>query len=248
MKYDITQEDRDTILHDMQNDRTLKHLRNLSFYKFSIGDVLIKEEKYSKHDGTNTYEWKTSIAGCDLPYKYVYVFENELGVGYIRRLSVNGRKFVERPVCVTEFDPDQTRFVLDPEYADHMLLSSEDEAFDTKSRYDTLKKKREQIHRKNKKLRVQIADDAQAAAWMRTLKVGDQLWWGYSISNIYKEAYYVQSVDCGLGMVDARCSVKLTNVPGGGSQAAYGSTIYANNLTRYSVFMQKPTFVEDVIN
>jgi hypothetical protein len=207
--------------------------------------VLIREEKYSKHDGTGTFEWKTSVAGCDLPYKYVYVFENELEVGYIRRLSVNGRKFVERPICVTEFDPDQTRFALDPEYADHMLLSNEGEDFDTKSRYDELKKKREQIHRKNKKLRVQITDENDAVAWIKTLKVGDQVWWGYSISNIYKEAYYVQSID--IKSQAGQCSVRLTNVPGGGT-GAYGSNLYTGNLIQYSVFMQKPTFIEEVIN
>ena len=244
MKYDMTPEDHQVIARDLANDRTLKHLRNLSFYKFAVGDVLIREEKYSKHDGTGSFEWKTSIASGSLPYKYVYVFENELGVGYIRRLSVNGRMFVERPICTTEFDPDRTRFILDPEYADHMLLSNEGEDFDTKSRYDELKKKREQIHRKNKKIRIQFADEMQAVAWMKTLKVGDQIWWGYSISNIYKKPYFVQSVNIVPHI--GQCYVELTSQPN--NALAYASNIYANNLTRYSVFMQKPTFVDEVIN
>src|SRR5690349_10099313 len=150
MKYDVTQEDRDTMARDMKTDRTLKHIANLSFYKFSVGDVLVREEKY--HDYKNDkIEWKVRTDNNNIPYKYVYVFENELEVGYIRRLSVNGQKFVERPMCITGFDPLQTRFALDPEYADHMLLAVEGEEFDTKSRYAEAKKKREKIHRANKK-------------------------------------------------------------------------------------------------
>jgi len=246
MKYDLTAEDHQTMAFDLANDRTLKHIRNLSFYKFSVGDVLVREEKYSKHDGSGTHEWKVRVADCNLPYKYVYVFENELGVGYIRRLSVNGRKFVERPLCVTEFDPDQTRFSLDPEYADHMLLGSEDEEFDAKSRYDEVKRKREQVHRKNKKARVQIDSEAAGVAWMKTLKPGDQVWWGYSIGNIYQDPYYVQSVD--IQPQESRCSMRLSSTPGGGSVNGYANTIYASNTTRYSFFTARPLFVEEIIN
>lgn len=262
MKYDITLEDKQTMERDMQTDRTLKHLKNLSFYKFTIGDVLVREEKYNNHDGK--CEWKVRMADTNLAYKYVYVFENELGVGYIRRLSVNGRKFVERPMCITEFDPDQTRFSLDPEYADHMLLSAEDEEFDTKTRYADAKKKREQIHRKNKKIAVSLLDEAAAVAWMNTLKVGDQIWYGYSIGNIYKDPYSVTEIN--LQPPPASPTPAPPSNPFGynygyyapqfsphikisaQSNSAYSSSLYANNLTRYYVFTQRPTFFDEVIN
>jgi hypothetical protein len=245
MKYEVTQDDQDIMARDLAQDRTLKHLRNLSFYKFSIGDVLIREEKYSKYDGTGSFEWKVSKASCDLPYKYVYVFENELGVGYIRRLSVNGRKFVDRPICITEFDPDQTKFSLDPEYADHMLLANEDDNFDTKSRYDEIKKKREQIHRQNKKIRIPLNDEAQVLAWMKTLKIGDQLWWGYSISHIYKDTYFVQGID--IKPSPSNCSIRVGTTPVVGN-GGYANNLYTNNLIRYYVFSQRPTFIDEVIN
>lgn len=243
MKYDMTQEDYKVIAYDLANNRTLKHLRNLLFYKFTIGDIIVREDKHKKFDGSGTFEWKTKLADCGIAYKYVYVFENELGVGYIRRLSVTGRTLVDRPICVTEFDPDVTRFTLDPEYADHMLLSNENDEFDAKSRYNEVKKKREQVHRKNKKLCVQIDDEFQAVVWIKTLKIGDQIWWGHNIANIYKDPYFVNSVD--INANNSKCLVRLTLDPGG---QGYVTQLYAGNLVRYSIFMQRPTFVEDIVN
>ncbi len=263
MKYEITQEDKDTMAFDMQHNRTLKYIRDLSYYKFTIGDVLIREEKYHNYQ-TSTSEWKPKIASCDLPYKYVYVFENELGVGYIRRLSVNGRKFVEKPVCVTEFDPDQTRFTLDPEYADHMLLAGEDDEFDAKTRYAEAKKKREQIHRKNKKLAIQLPDEAAAIAWMQTLKVGDQLWWGHSIGSIHKDAYYVTEINLktppgtspapgnpfgySYGYNQFSPHIKVSTSAPGSNGGGYANSLHASSMSRYYVFTQRPIFFDEIIN
>ena len=254
-KYEVTQEDRDIMARDMTTDRTLKHIRNLSFYKFSIGDVLIRQER--RYVDADHYEWKTSMHG-NLPYKYVYVFENDLGVGYIRRLSVNGRKFVERPMCVTEFDPDTTQFVVDPEYADHLMLASEEDDFDTKSRYDEAKRRREQTNRKNKKLAIPMADEAAALTWMQSLKVGDQFWFGHSIGGINKEPYYVNEV-CLVEPPEwkkqnssywttptfspyIKASTALTPSP-----SAYLNTFYANNISRYYIFQQRPHFLDEQV-
>lgn len=258
MKYEITQEDKDVMQHDLAHDRTLKYLRNLSFYKFSIGDVLIREEKTYSYK-TNETSWETKIAGCDLPYKYVYVFENELGVGYIRRLSVNGRKFVEKPICVTEFDPDQTRFSLDPEYADHMLLANEDEEFDAKSRYNELKKKREALHRKNKKVSLRFENEAAAREWVLTLKPGDQFWYGYGISSIRKEPYFLHNTV----LKDIRPPssfphwqapfnphIEISSQPPGTPTTGqfYKNNLYLSSMVGMYFFTERPLFFDEMIN
>lgn len=267
MKYEITQEDKDVMLRDMQTDRTLKHLRNLSFYKFTVGDVLVREEKYRNYQATGKSEWKIRMASDNLAYKYVYVFENDLGVGYIRRLSVNGRKFVETPLCVTQFDPDETRFTLDPEYADHMLLASEDEEFDIKTRYAEAKKRREQVNRKNKKIAIQMPDEATAVAWMKTLKIGDEIWYGYQIGSIEEKPYYIHEVvltepqlkaqgpayPSFLGTPTFRPYIKMSQSPPGGNGGSsaftpYVNTMYVDSLMRGNVFTQRPTFLKEIIN
>lgn len=247
MKYEVTQEDRDTMDRDMKSDRVLKHLKNLSFYKFTIGDVLIREDKYTRYNangvGNHAYEWRVKLAECDLPYKYVYTFENELGIGYIRRLSINGRKYVERPICVTEFDPDLTRFSLDPEYADHMLLSNENEEFDAKSRYNEIKKKREQNNRKNKKFRLHFANETEAGQYIAKLKIGDTFWWGYSLNNIHKDPYYVTQLE--VGSFPRENFFRMSQQS---NSRLIGTAIGVQRLMRDYFFTQRPTFLDEIIN
>ena len=249
MKYEITQADKDIMARDLQTDRTLKYLNNLTFYKFNIGDVLIREEKHRDYSHPGNFIWKTVTAACGLNCKYVYIYENELGIGYIRRISVNGRKFVDNPMCVTSFDPDQTKFILDPEYADHMLFASENDEFDTKSRYDAIKKKRERIVRLNQKLAIKI-DKGEAAAieWMKKLKPGDQLWFGYGFSGIKKDPVVVKSVQqVSHNWNNFKNTYQLEcvdpNNPNG-----YPSTFQSNNLDSYCFFTTRPHFVDEVID
>ena len=253
MKYDITPEDIKIMENDLKNDRTLKHLRNMTFYKFAIGDVLIRENKSYKGDGE--LAWKVDLGSGDIPQKYVYIFENELSVGYIRRLSVNGRKFVDRPICITELDPDVTRFKLDPEYADHMLLSAgENTEFDTSSRYDELKKRREALHRRNRKLATPITDYTAAIAWMKTLKVGDQFWYGHSISNIYKEAYCIEQINFVSPPAAKHNSLFFAppqpqdHIRVRQQNSPYSSSLYATSIPRYYIFLQRPLFLDEIIN
>lgn len=253
MKYEITQEDKDIMERDMNTDRTLKHLKNISFYKFSIGDVLIREERYRNYDkvhGTGFgYEWKTVKASCGLNNKYVYVFENDLGIGYIRRMSVNGRKLVDQPLCVTQFDPDQTRFGLDPEYADHMLLASEEDEFDAKTRYDTLKKKREQVKRMNAKLRLMTGgDELSTIAWMQSLKVGDTLWWGYSLSSIRKEPFVVKDVSKLNNSWNYNGTTWTLQLVDANNTGGYPSTFQSNSLSNHCFFTTRPHFADEVLD
>ena len=253
MKYEITAEDRQIMEYDLKHDRTLKHLRNLTFYKFSPGDVLIREELgYAL--GTAEKQWKVETGSGDIPLKFVYVFENELGIGYIRRMSVSGDRLVERPMCVTEFDPDRTRFKLDPEYADHMLLAADGEEFDMSERYRAMKKRREAVHRRNKKKMVPLASSIDVINWMKTLKVGDQVWIGYSIGGIPKDPYVIKEVHFSTSGIKQPANTwgyipeqDYIVTVGTGSNAPYNSTFYASNLTRYYVTMERPEYADEMI-
>lgn len=251
MKYEITAEDRQIMEHDLANDRTLKHLRNLTFYKFSPGDVLIREELCYAPNSSEK-KWRVETGSGNLPLKFVYVFENELGIGYIRRMSVSGDRLVERPMCVTEFDPDKTRFKLDPEYADHMLLAAEGDEFDMSERYRAMKKRREAVHRRNKKKMVQLATTGDVINWMKTLKIGDQIWIGYNIGGIHKDPYTIKEIHFSTAGVKPPANTwgytpeqdYLVTTSGG---SAYNSTFYASNLTRYYVFTERPEFADEII-
>lgn len=233
-KYEIGPADQKIMDHDMANNRTLKHLKNKSIYKFSVGDVLLREDKYSN-------EWRVQTAECGLPYKYVYVFENELNIGYIRRLSIKGDKFVGAPTCVLEFDPSNVRFVPDPDFADHILLGEEGEEFDAHSRYLELKKTRERINRKNKKLAIHLENDQAAIDWMKQAKVGDTFWYGSSISHIGKDMCYVTAVNVDID--PWRCHIMYSTNP-----TVQGYRMTAGSLARGFIFKDKPYFLDEVVN
>lgn len=233
-KYEISPDDQKVMDHDMANNRTLKHLKNKAIYKFSVGDVLVREDKYG-------VDWKTQLADCGLPYKYVYVFENELNIGYIRRLSIKGDKFVGNATCVLEFDPTYTRFQPDPEFADHILFSEDGDEFDAHTRYTNLKKKREQINRKNKKMAVVIEKPDAAIDWIKTLKVGDTFWYGSSIGHINKEMYYVTSI--GLDIDPHRCHITYSTNP-----TVQGYRMTAGNMYRHYIFRDKPFYADEIVN
>jgi hypothetical protein len=184
--YVKTIEDENIEKQDMATNRTLKHLQDLNYYKFSVGDVLVREERRGD-------KWVLYMAQCGLPYKYVYVFENALGVGYIRRMSVEGNRFVESPMCVVNFDPADTRFRVDPSYADHLLLQPDVE-FDFQTDYKEAKKRRNAMHRANNNLQEKMSTDAEVVSFIKRLKAGDQLWTGWSHRNIYKDPRVVAAV------------------------------------------------------
>lgn len=239
MKYDITPEDQKQIEQDMNSNRTLKHLKDMSYFKFSIGDVLVRQDRYGEG------EWKTYQINGTAP-KYVYAFENELGVGYIRRLSVNGRRFVERSMCVIEFDPSTTRFVTDPDYTDHLMLAEEGEVFDPKVRYEELKKKREAINRKNEKLRIRFANEAEAIAWAKSLKAGDQFWFGYSRNDILRDAKVVSKIHVAAPNMwsNRDYESRIECIPMNGAASNF---VYFYSLTSYYIYNSKPYFVEDQV-
>lgn len=237
MKYEKTAEDVQVEQSDMRSNRTLQHLRDINFYKFSVGDVLIREDKYGE-------QWKVKMAACGLPYKYVYAFENELGVGYIRRLSVNGKKFVEAPTCVVHFEPQNTRFVLDPAFANHILLAPEGEELDVKSEYSDIKKQREAMHRKNKKIALKLDTDADVLDFMKTLKPGDQFWSGWSIRSIRKDPNIVSKVYFEPGALNLdRHFVECV----ASGLYSYNTKFNAYNLKNHLIFLQKPLFMDDVL-
>lgn len=234
MKYEKDDVDKRIEENDLKTNRTLQHLRDINFYKFNIGDVLVREDKYGD-------QWKVKTAACGLPYKYVYVFENELGVGYIRRLSVNGRKYVDTAVCVVHYDPLKTRFHLDPSFANHILLADEDDQFDIKSEYADAKKRREAMHRKNLKMAEKIECVTDAISFMKRLKIGDTLWWGWSIRSIKRDPITVVAINLKTGIDADSSTIEYAGHP------FRNNFINVAQLINQKIFTQRPLFQDELL-
>ena len=163
----------------------MRFLKNQDSFKFRVGDVLIKQTRW-----TLTNQFKTEvIPGVNTPKKFMYVFENELGIGYIKQLRVDGSGFTTTLVCTANFDPDFVRFQLDPDFVDHVLIGDED--FQYNREYINKKSFREEAVKKNMKLMIRTHSTAKRLHWLANLKPGDVFWAGKTLDDMIQHKYTV---------------------------------------------------------
>jgi hypothetical protein len=194
LQYDKTADDLKKEKGDLENIPTLRYLRHQDSYKFNIGDVLIKQVSYGGY-GTTPEEWRTErSSSTGAPTKFMYVFENELGVGYIKQLKIDGSGFTNTLHCVASLDPLCTRLSLDPEYVDHMLLGDGGD-FQYNREYVDKKSFRQEAITRNKKLLVNVTSAKKRLEWVHQLKVGDTFWAAYRWDTVTTtEPYTITSI------------------------------------------------------
>lgn len=173
--------------YDLKNDPILKFLKHQDEHQFQPGDILIRMLKSGD-------EWKAEVASSttNAPKKYLYAFENELGIGYIKQYKTDG-KLNDVAKCLTSFDLSYGKFVLDPEYADHIIING-DEEFKPTSSFKEKKKFRDRAIANNKKI-VLPKDRASMEVWMNQLKVGDTFYYGYNIPDMVDQKYEVIDIE-----------------------------------------------------
>lgn len=177
--YEKSVGDADREKQDFNENPIMKYLRYQDHFKFNVGDILIKQTRwYSHHSGTMG-EWTSETTQLGVPKKYMYVFENELGIGYLKQLCVDGKRFATALICTANFDAETTRFMLDESFVDHLLVGGED-SFQHNKEYLEVKKFREDAIRKNKKLVICTNSAKGLFEWWEGLKVGDEFWYGES--------------------------------------------------------------------
>lgn len=189
MEYQKTKRDIEQEKIDNAGNPVVVYLKNRESLQFSIGDILIRQWKNG--DGT----WRTEKHGSDAPKKYLYAFENEVGIGYLKGYNADG-KMSEVPLCVTEFASGDQRLMLDPEYADHIMIGEGE--FDPLELQREKKNFRTRMMNRNRKLLVSIETPAEIMAWVKSLKVGDTFHYGYGIADMVESKYEVIAISDGL--------------------------------------------------
>lgn len=184
-KYVKTKQDAQMEQRDLQSNPVMKYLRNQEALKFKVGDILIKQSKWGD-------KWKTDSTAIGTPKKFMYVFENEMGIGYIKQIKVDGSGFTNYLQCVVNFDGEWNRLVLDPDYVDHMLIGEEGEEFETSTAHLNKKLERKQNMAKNRKLCLKMKEKEE---WFfHKAKVGDTFWYGHTFKDLVKREYRIAAV------------------------------------------------------
>ena len=174
MKFELTQQDQDDIKHALENNNTHGWLKMKSELVFEVGDVLIK--MFKQHDrSTNTFKWITENIQSDtkMPQRYVYVHQDEHGIGFIKPLRISDGSLGKDLLCLTDFDYREIRFQVDPEYAEHMLLDAD---FDIKELRKKANEGRKLIIKANRKIGFKPKDLGDFNTFFESLKKGDEFW------------------------------------------------------------------------
>lgn len=185
LKFEKSVDDRAREISDIKRNPICRFLKNQEVFKFNIGDIVIKQKRRSMSE-----EWETEvIPGVRAPRKFMYVFENEVGIGYLKPLRVDGTGFTSELVMTANFDPDYVRFQLDPDFVDHMLIGEDD--FEYNTSYINKKAYRDEAIKNNKKILVQTKATKKRAEWISNLKVGDEFWLGSDFDELAYNKYKV---------------------------------------------------------
>lgn len=174
--------DKQSISRDRTQDVVTRYLAHIDSMRFRVGDVLNKQYRAwnPHHDTTWTTEMVSST--CRTPSKFIYVHENEQGVGYIKRLKADGTGPTDKLICMSSVNFTCERFVIDQEYADHMLLTP-DEDFDYSKSYKQLKQKLRYVTNQNKRYELSFTSEQEVINFLTNkISVGTTMWvkapWG----------------------------------------------------------------------
>lgn len=94
-----------------------KLLSEMKHWKFSVGDVLVR---FTKEDG-GAQSIDMVSETCQVPKKYRVVIVDDLGVPWVKQLSVRGG-MGNRLYCLATMDTGRYHFQVDPEQLEAILL------------------------------------------------------------------------------------------------------------------------------
>ena len=194
---DISKQDTDRVTRDETRHPVVRYLKNKENMAFNIGDILVK--KIRRTSGPHNQEhWvtETMSSASKIPRKYVFLHENEWGVGYIKRLKADGSGTCGPMMCMADVEYTWIRYEVDPEYSDHILLG-EEEKYHYNDRFKKEKEERQEIFKYNRSILISTKSQPLLNERIRMLKPGTHLWWnkyGIGISDLQNMEWEVASV------------------------------------------------------
>ena len=174
MKFELTDAQKDHIQYELERNIVRRWIDNRENIRFEIGDVLIKRTKQYSPEG-EPEKWNIEHVGSNkkMHQRYVYVFEDEHGIGFIKRLNVSTGELGQDLWCMTEFDHSYQQFMVDPEFAESTLLGGE---FDLKKIHEGTLAARKVIIKMNRKIGVRPKTLKDFNDLVSKMKVGDKFW------------------------------------------------------------------------
>lgn len=143
MKVNLNPKEQKQLNDCINNNLVRKWLKLRESLKFEIGDVLIKKIRSGD-------KWvdENIASQTKMPQRYVYIHEDEEGIGYFKKLLISNGSLGAELFSITDFDFEHNRFEVDPEYAEHTLLGAEFDIKDIKKKANEGKRIATKMNRK----------------------------------------------------------------------------------------------------
>ncbi len=237
MKPELSQSDKNSIEWSAKNDPVIKWIRNKNALSFQPGDILIKEEMM--HSGI--WQMVPVSPRSQVPKKYMFMYEDEYGIGYVKQLKAESAEYVHNITCLASIDHDRIRFQVDPEYATHILLNGEG-TYDHSVEYKLVKERREKVRQENLKLlakRNQNNNDVDAA--FRSFVVGRKFWTAEDMAGTNRQELEVMNASLTKGMLGGEVCALMIREQNGTTRLLSCERFHGY------VFKSKPWKLEDVL-
>ena len=197
MKFELTEKQQKALNRTVEQNPVRRYLLNRDNLNFEIGDVLIKNNK--GYQGVWKYE--TVSSGNQMAQRYVFIYKDEFGIGYVKQLRVSDGKLGDEIYCLADYDYESCRFEVDPEYAELIFLDAD---FDIKAVHRQSLEQRKLVVKANRKIGVKPKTLKECNEFFAKLKVGDKFW----VSNDYTGKWSQQNEIVSITKMDA---VKMDN-------------------------------------
>ena len=150
MKVELTPDEQKQLEQAKKTNNVAKWFAQRDKMKFEVGDVLVKYFLRRDYE-TKKDNWVVENINSDnkMAQRYVYIHEDEHGIGYIKQLRVSDGTLGKDLMCLTDFDYDGCKFEVDPEFAETTFLGAE---FDIKSVHKASLAARKVITKMNRKI------------------------------------------------------------------------------------------------
>lgn len=157
--------------------------------KFEIGDVLVKYFLSRDYD-TKQDKWVVENINSKnkMVQRYVYIHEDEFGIGYIKQLRVSDGTLGKELICLTDYNYDNCKFEVDPEFAETTFLGAE---FDIKAVHKATLANRKIVTKMNRKIGTKPNSVKQFNSFLEKVGVGGVFYSTYDYTGRHEKEYKI---------------------------------------------------------
>ena len=191
MKVELDSDQQDQLKGALDSNQVRRWLIQKENMKFEVGDVLLRYSLQTR--GHNDPKWIVENINSDnkMAQRYVYIYEDEFGIGFVKQLRVSDGSLGKDIWCMTEFDFGYTKFEVDPEYAEKVFLDGE---FDIREIHKASLANRKIITKMNRKIGTKPRSLKEYNDIFDNLKVGDTFWTTSDYTGRYMQEFTLTNI------------------------------------------------------